>query len=101
MSLAIQDVCQSFELLAGGPLVGVNTFQAMVTCALYDELVVYTRLVHSAGYAVTCGYLVTVAIYSKLVRHLVQSDLCRFRNLRALSSVFAMFRRHSSGPLDF
>ena len=62
VSLAIQDVWQSFELFAGGPLVGANTFQATVTCALYDELFVHTRLVHSAGYVVARGYLVTVAI---------------------------------------
>ena len=31
MFLAIQDVWQSFELFAGGPLVGANTFQATVT----------------------------------------------------------------------
>ena len=33
------------ELFAGGPLVGANTFQATVTCALYDELFVHTGLV--------------------------------------------------------
>ena len=60
--LAIHDVWQSFKLFAGGPLVGANTFQATVTCALYDELFVHTRLVQSAGYVVACGYLVTVAI---------------------------------------
>ena len=32
VSLAIQDLI-SFELFGGGPLVGVNTFQATVTCA--------------------------------------------------------------------
>ena len=60
--LAIQDVWQSFELFAGGPLVGVNTFQATVTCVLYDELSIHTGLVQSAGYAVARGYLVKVAI---------------------------------------
>ena len=43
--LAIQDGWQSFELFAGGPLVGVNTFKATLTCALYDELFVHTRMV--------------------------------------------------------
>ena len=49
-------------MFSGGPLVGANTFQATVTCALYDRLFVHTGLVHSAGYVVARGYLVTVAI---------------------------------------
>ena len=44
-----------------GPPVGANTFQAMVACALYDELLIHTGLIHSTGYAVAGGYLVTVA----------------------------------------
>ena len=58
----MQEVWQSFELFDGGPLIGANTFQATVTCVLYDELFVHTGLVHAAGYAVARGYLVTVAI---------------------------------------
>ena len=62
MTGTYNNVSVQFKMFAGGPLVGANTIQATVTCALYDEQLVHTGLVPSAGYVVACGYLVTVAI---------------------------------------
>ena len=57
----IQDIRRGFTLCIRSPLVGVDTLQTPVTGALHDKLLIYPRLVQSAGCSGSQGVICFVA----------------------------------------